>query len=59
MIPWQGCPAGKHRVWSFLRGTGCLEVSFKEVGEVLPITATAPPSGAGPFLGLGLCRQQR
>lgn len=55
MIPWQGCPAGKHRVWSFLRGTGCLEVSFKEVGEVLPITATAPPPlwGLGHSLGWG------
>lgn len=39
-IHWPVCPAGKHRVWSFLLGTGCPETSFKEVGKVLPITAT-------------------
>lgn len=55
-IHWHGCPAGKHWVWSFLLGTGCLEISFKEVGEALPITDTPR---AGPFPGPGLLGQQR
>lgn len=40
---WHLCPAGERWVWPFLLGTGCLEVSFKEVSKALLITAT--PAG--------------
>ena len=43
---WHQYLAGKYWVWPFLLGTGCLEISLKEVGKALLITAALRPSQA-------------